>query len=166
MLVITIERFILLAVSLGAIISVFYIPKCKRREAVVAFAAFQTTTWTVINILVQIGAVAFPVREFQIATRVGVSQNFFVFPIIFTMFIVLYPEKMHFVWRVLHYGVFISVIVWFVYFISVYTDLEEFGKGSRLSQIIRLYRDFSLQFILCHKYVKWFSKKTAYLQGV
>ncbi|HEY9060237.1 MAG TPA: CBO0543 family protein [Pseudobacteroides sp.] len=166
MLVISIERFILIAASGGVVISIFYIPKSKRRQALVSFIAFQATTWAVANILVQTGAVAFPAREFQTATRVGFSQNFFVFPMVFTWFVLLYPSKLHFIYRLLHCVVFISIIVCIVYFFSIYTDLEEFMKGTKTSQLIRLYRDFTLQFILCHTYVKWFFKKSANLLGV
>lgn len=136
------------------------------RQALAAFLAFQATTWAVANILVDIGAVTFPVREFQIATRIGFSQNFFVYPMVFVWFTILYPNKLPLIYKILHLFIFVSLVVWFIYFISMYTDLEDFAKGTVMSQMIRLYRDFTLQFILCHTYIKWFSKKIAYFRGV
>lgn len=162
----SIEHFILLAISIIAVISLFYIPKHRKKLALVGFLAFEATTWASTNILVQTGVIAFPVREFMNATSVGFVQNFIFYPVIFMWFLLLFPEKSSVIAQISHYIVFISAVVWFIYFVSVYTGLEDFTKGTEQTQLIRLYISFLLQFGLCHLYTSWFSKKTGLLTGV
>jgi len=155
----TIERFILLALPAFSIASVFYIPKEKYRLALISFLAFQTITWAATIIFVEIGSIEYPVRVFMRATKSGFMHNFTFIPMIFTWFILLFPFKSSLIKKVLHYIVFISVIVWFIYFISFYTDLEKFKKGTPLSISIHLYISYFVYFIICHIYISWFSKK-------
>lgn len=163
----SIEEFILLAISLLAIASIIYIPKTKYRLVLISFLAFEATTWASTNILVHTGAISFPVRGlFTKASQVGFIQNFFFFPMVYAWFILLYPQKRTWAGKILHYIIFVSFIVWFIYFVSVYTALEEFIKGTPFSQLIRLYISFFFQFFLCHLYIKWLSKKTNLLIGM
>lgn len=162
----SVERFILIAMSIFTIISIFYIPKSKHRLAFVSFLVFEATTWLTINILVQTGGVTYPVRLFPRASQAGVLQNFVFYPIIFTWFIILFPRKAPLTNKILHYVVFISAFVWIIFFLSAYTGLQEFVKGTGVSHIVRLYISTSLQFVLCHGYVTWFSKKANALVGV
>ncbi len=161
----TIERFILLAVSIVAVISLFYIPKHRKRLALAGFLAFEATTWASTNILVQTGVISFPVREFVNATNVGFVQNFIFYPVIFMWFLLLFPEKSPIIAQISHYIVFISAVVWFIFFISVFTELENFVKGTKQTQLVRLYLSFTFQFGLCHLYITWFTKKTGLLTG-
>lgn len=164
---VSIEQFLLLAISLASLASVFYIPKTKYRLALISFLAFEATTWASINILVQTGAISFPVRViFTRASQVGFVQNLIFFPMIYAWFMLLYPQKTTIAGKILHYLIFVSVIVWFIYFFSVYTDLEEFLKGTVYTQMIRLYLSFLGQFALCHLYIHWLSKKTKVLTGI
>lgn len=161
----TLERFILAAIATISIASVFCMPKNKYRLALVSLFAFQTVTWPVILLLVQTGSVEYPVREFSRATQVGFISNYIFFPMVYVWFILLFPSKAFWAKKLLHYFVFISIIVWFIYLTAVYTDLQNFKKGTPYSQIIRLYINFSLDFMICHTYVSWFSKKEALLIG-
>ncbi len=162
----SVELFILIAISLSSFVSIFYIPKTKYRLAFISFLAFEATTWASINILVQTSAISFPVRViFTKATQVGFIQNFLFFPMIYAWFMLLYQNKAALIGKMLHYIVFISVIVWTIYFFSIYTELEDFTKGTAYTQLIRLYISFSVQFVLCHLYVHWLSKKTNLIVG-
>ncbi|TVX98574.1 CBO0543 family protein [Paenibacillus cremeus] len=160
----TIERFMLIAISAFSIATVFYIPKNKFRLALISFLAFQSITWAATIIFVQIGSIEYPVRVFMRATNSGFLHNFTFIPMIFTWFILLFPKKSTIIRKVLHYIIFISVIVWFIYFISVFTDLEKINKGTPFSFCIRLYISFLVYFIFCHLYVSWFSKKENLIQ--
>ncbi len=162
----TIEHFIQIAVGVVSVVSILYIPKTKYRLALLSFLSLEATTWASINILVQIDAISFPVREFTKATQGGFIQNFIFYPMIFAWYMVSYPNKSAVIRKILHYIIFVSAVVWFIYFISVYTGLEDFIKGTKQSQLIRLYISFMLQFGLCHLYIKWFSKNTDRLIGV
>jgi uncharacterized membrane protein len=155
----TIERFILIAIALLSIATVFYIPKNKYRLALISFFTFQFITWAGSVIVVQFGLFEFPVREFVRATKVGVIQNFLFVPMIFTWFILLFPHHSILPKKIFHYILFVSINVGFIYFISVYTDLEKFKKGTPLISALFLYIRILVYFIGCHIYISWFSKK-------
>lgn len=160
------ERFILIAISVAAVISLFYIPKPYYRLALISFLAFEATTWASMIILVQIGEIAFPVRTFARATQAGFLQNFICYPVIYAWFMITYRNRATLTGKLLHYIVFISAIVWFIYFTSMYTELEEFLTGTPYTQLIRLYLSFAFQFALCHLYITWLNKKINFLTGM
>ncbi|MDF2988595.1 MAG: hypothetical protein K0R50_4105 [Eubacterium sp.] len=161
----TLEHFILVAITAVSIASVFYIPRNKYRLALISFCIFQTLTWAVTIILVQIGSIEYPVREFSRATQVGFLTNYIFFPMVYVWYILLFPSIAFWAKKILYFFIFISIIVWFIYFTAVYTDLENLKRGTPHSQIIRLYINFSIDFIICHIYISWFSKKEALLTG-
>ncbi|ADY56298.1 hypothetical protein Sgly_2004 [Syntrophobotulus glycolicus DSM 8271] len=156
----SIEWFIVTAISVMVFLSVFYVPKAKHRLAFISLITFEATTWASINILVQSNQISFPVREFAKATQVGFLQNFLFYPMIFAWFMILYPAGPSKLKKILHYLVFVSIVVWFIYFVSVYTDLENFISHTKYSQLIRLYLSFLLQFIFSRTFIKWFAKET------
>ncbi len=123
----------------------------------ISFLVFHAFTWAGCIILVQTGSIEYPVRIFNHATKVGFTQNFLFIPSIFMWFILTFPSSEPMLKKIIHYVLFISMIVWFVYFISVYTDLQEFLKGTNKSQPVRLYINFASYFVVCHLYIKWFS---------
>lgn len=156
----SIEHFILIAISLFSCLSIFYIPETKYRLALIAFLAFEATTWASMNILVEIGMITFPVRGLFIkASQAGFVQNFIFFPMAYVWFILLYQRIKTLPGKILHYFIFVSLIVWFIYFISIYTGLETFTEGTTCTQILRLYISFTIQFTLCHLYINWLSQK-------
>jgi len=87
----TIERFILNSVSAISIASIFYIPKEKFRLALVSFLVFQALTWPASILLVELGRIEFPVREFPRATPVGFITNYIFYPTIFAWFVLMFP---------------------------------------------------------------------------
>lgn len=155
----TIERFTLISMVIFSIVSVFYIPKEKIRIALVAFVTFQATTWFLFILLVEIGYVASPVREFVKATRTAFIPAYFFNPMIFTLYIILFPKKSNFLLKLSHYLIFVSIIVGIAYFTVIYTDIYEILKGSILSQLINAYLRNIVQFALCHLYIKWLFNK-------
>ena len=155
----TIERFILIAMVILSIATIFYIPKGQSRKAFLSLLAFQTTTWFVSIVLVQTGALIFPVREFTKATGVVFTTEFFFYPVIFVWFIFLFPHKNGLIYKILHWLIFISISSWSAYFLGKYTNLSEFLKGSSYSNVFNTYWLFALQYLLCFLYIKWFFKK-------
>lgn len=151
-----IERFVLISAVLFTIASSIYVPKGQLRKAILAFLAFQATTWFVSILLVQINAIRFPTREFSVATHVTLIPQFFIYPAFFTWFVFLYMHKNSAIYKVMHWTLSVSLPVWFAFFIAVYTDLSEFTKGTWLKNIGYLYFEFTLQYLLCFLYVKWF----------
>lgn len=155
----TLERFILITIAILSLVSILYVPQNHFRKALLSMLAFQATTWFVSITLVNGGLVEFPVREFVRATAVLFTPQFLFYPAIFTWFIFLYPNNRNFVYKLLHWTIFISLSSWFAFFIGVYTDLSEFLKGTRLLQIFNTYWRFALQYLVSYLYIKWFFKK-------
>ena len=154
-----IERFILIAMVIIYISTILYIPKDQFRKAFLSMLSFQATTWFVSIVLVQTGALIFPVREFTRATSVVFTTEFFFYPTIFVWFICLFPHKIGLIYKILHWLIFISISSWSAYFLGKYTDLSEFVKGSSYWNIFNTYWLFALQYLLCFLYIKWFFKK-------
>jgi hypothetical protein len=152
----TIERFILIAGASLSLASILHIPKGQLRKAMLTFVTFQATTWFISILLVQINVVTFPVREFSIATNVVFIPQFFIYPTFFTWFIFLFSEKNSILFKILHWIISVSFPVWFAYFIAVYTDLSEFTKGTWLKNLGYLYFEFTLQYLICFIFIKWF----------
>ncbi|KUO74450.1 MAG: hypothetical protein APF81_14565 [Desulfosporosinus sp. BRH_c37] len=156
----TLERFILISVSAISIASIFYIPKEKYRLALLSFLMFQAFTWPAIILLVQLGKIEFPVREFPRATQVGFTTNYLFYPMIFAWFVLMFPRKASLVKKILHYFIFVSFSVWFINFTAIYTALENPLVGTLFSQTARSYISFFIYFYISHVFVLWFSKKS------
>jgi hypothetical protein len=155
----TIERFILIAIATLSMSTIIYIPKEQIRKALLSFLAFQTTTWFTSIILVQRGKAEFPVREFIRATSVNFVPQFIFYPTLFMWFILLFPKNKSIPVKITHYILFVSIMVWFIYFTSKYTDIYNFPNSTDFSTIARGYTRNLFQFAICYFYITWFFKK-------
>jgi hypothetical protein len=155
----TIERFIYIAISVISTSSMIYITKEKVRRALLSFVTFQSTTWFVSLILVQRGKIAYPVREFIRATKVNFVPQFVFYPTIFMWFILLFPKDRGVLIKIIHYILFASAMLWFIYFTSKYTKINSFINSTDYSIVARGYLRNFLQFAICHLYITWFFKK-------
>lgn len=161
----TLESYIMILTSTLSLASVFYIPKNKIRLALISFLSFEPLTWAGHLYLTEKGTIEFPVRLFARATKGGILFNFVLYPMIFVWFILLWPAMTSLTKKIFHYLFFISLIVWFIKFTGDYTQLQNFLKGTPNSQILRLYINFTLYFIVCHIFVVWFSKRANLSKG-
>jgi hypothetical protein len=155
----TIEHFVLIAIAAISIASIFYIPKSKYRLALISYLVFQAITWSGSLILIQMGWIEYPVREFPRATQGGFIQLYIFIPMVYAWFILIFPYNASLVKKMLHYFIFASIIVWLIYFMSYYTNLEKSYKGTVLFQVIGFYIRFIIYFKICHIYILWFSKR-------
>lgn len=159
------EYFIIIAVTAVSLASIFYIPKERYRLALVSFLVSQVISWPQPLLFVQIGYVEFPVREFMRATKLSFSILYLFLPMIFAWFMLLFPQNALVLRKIIHYLIFVSIIVWFTYFNSVYTDLQVFLKGTMLFNVSFLYFRVTLYFIISRLFIKWFFKGTYMLAG-
>lgn len=155
----TIERFIFIAIALMSISSLLYIPKEKFREALVSFLVFQASTWLVSIFLVETGKTIYPVREFVKATSINFVPQFLFYPTIYIWFILLFPQGRSILFKILHYLLFVSIMLWFYYFAYKYTDMYRFPKATDYGIITKGYLRNLLQFGICHLYLTWFFRK-------
>lgn len=154
-----VERFIFIAIALMSISSMIYIPKEKIRKALISFLAFHATTWFTSIILVQTGKVVFPVREFVKSTSVNFIPQFLFYPTIFMWFILLFPNNRSILIKITHYILFVSIMFWFIYFTSKYTDIYRFPNSTDYSIVTRGYSRIFFQFGICHLFITWFFRK-------
>ncbi|MBB3113390.1 hypothetical protein FHS18_005502 [Paenibacillus phyllosphaerae] len=102
---------------------------------------------------------ALPIREFQRATEVNFVPQFIFYPMLFTWFILLFPDKRSLFTKIMHYILFVSIMVWFIYFTAKYSDIYKFLGGTEFSRLANGYVRNFLQFAGCHLYISWFFKK-------
>lgn len=161
-----IEQFIYITITVISISSFMYIPKKMVRKALLSLLAFQATTWFTSIILVERGTIAFPVREFVKATKVNFIPQFLFYPALFMWFIILFPEGKSILFKTLHYILFVSAMVWFIYFTSHYTAISRFSSSMTYLIVIKAYIRNFLQYVICHIYINWFYKKRTQHEGV
>lgn len=155
----TIENFTFIAASVISIVSIVYVKRQDIRKAVLCLFVFQSATWLVSNVLVDSGKIIFPTRILIKSTRVDFLPQFLFYPVAFMWFILLYPSNRSALFKFLHYIIFISIPVWFIYFEVNYTDLRRPGDESVFLQFLMNYLSFFIQFRLCHIYIRWFLKE-------
>lgn len=155
----TIEIFTLASAGFLSLASIFYIPKKQLRKALLAFLIFQASTWLISLLLVHSKEIVMNFREFPKATRVDFIPHFLLYPIIFTWFILLYPKDKSIWIKMIHYAIFISLPMLFIFFTSTFTNLRRPVSGTFYDNIVPNYLIFFCQFRLCQLYIDWFFKK-------
>ena len=61
--------------------------------------------------------------------------------------------------KIIHYGIFVSIMVWFIFFTSKYTNISVFPNSTDYSAIKNGYIRNFLQFAFSHLYITWFFNK-------
>ncbi len=159
------DFFILTAITAGSLASIFYIPKDKYRVALVSLLVYQTITWSTSLVLVQLGLYSFPIREFPRATQGSFLHLFVFYPALYAWFILLFPDGATLIKRISHYLIFVSVLVWFEYYMVAYTNLKRFHKYPMSVHLVITYIRFLLYFYVCRRYILWMAKKTHLAAG-
>jgi hypothetical protein len=160
----SIEFFVLILVTVSSLASLLYIPKSKYRKALLSFLILQAVTWFLSILSVYNNRFVYPIREFAKATKVGFIPQFLFFPMIFTWFILLYPSSKNIIKKILHYMIFTSLVVWYIYFTCIYTNLRKYTDGIIYIRILMDYLTIGVSFRLCHLYVEWFFNKNIHLK--
>lgn len=89
----SIEWWILIVVYILTTCLIFFIPRSKVRLAIVAFLFKQVITFLTGIVVVEIGLLAYPVREFATVIRSSFLYEYYAFPVVCALFNVWYPEK-------------------------------------------------------------------------
>lgn len=154
-----IEKFILIAIALISISSLIYIPKKELRKALLSFLIFQATTWATSIALVQKGTIIYSIKEFPKAVNVNLIPQFLFYPTIFMWFILIFPKNRNILIKVMHYVIFVSIMVWFIFFTARYTNIHIFPNSTNRSIVTKGYVRSFLQFAFSHLYITWFFRK-------
>lgn len=160
------QLFIPITISLISVLSLIFIPKAQRRRAFIAFNIFQACSWIVVLTLVQGHQMTFPIREFPKASRANFLSQFMYYPIGFVWFVILYPEKGTNFKKAVHYFLFVSIPIVYIYLTIRFTDLRKPVSNNMYSMFILNYTSFFLEYRLCHLFVKWFFKEKNYISNV
>ncbi|WP_284646222.1 CBO0543 family protein [Paenibacillus silviterrae] len=110
----TIDRVILIAINLiTVLLLILSTPKDKLREASIIFFFKQTMTWSFGLIVVELGLIQYPIREFVKAGGTSFSFEYFIYPSLCVIFNLRYPV-----------GTFWKKVGWVLGFPTIMTLLE------------------------------------------
>ncbi len=156
----TLERLVLVIIWVISILAIIlFIPKHKRREAIMSFFACQSIIWVNSMLHVKYGLLSFPVREFPKATEVLFTTEYMMYPLM-GAFYYIYEPKSGKLLRLFYLAGCISCLTVIDTIISTYTNLIKYTKYSWFWTWI----DFFLIFLLANVYCKWFFKHGAFYQ--
>lgn len=150
------ERFVLISIWAVGLTACLMIPANKRREGWIAFLMCQAISWISALLEVRLGWIAFPVREFPKATDLGVTTEFFFYPLCCTLYFVFEPLRKLSL-RVLYLLIWSIGLAVFDGLLSLYTDLLEYGRYAWYWSGF----DFAIAFALTNVYTRWFFKSSA-----
>lgn len=149
----TLERGILIAAWLVSFaIGVFMVPRNRLKEGCILFLSAQVITWPAGLLLVELGFMTHPVREFPIATRANFTFNYWVYPMV-SMATNLYYPTLASKWKQTAYQIAtVGGLSGLMQLVNAYTDLTHHVKFNwLLSFLIML---FALN--ITRKYTEWY----------
>ncbi|MCI3919631.1 hypothetical protein MO973_05215 [Paenibacillus sp. TRM 82003] len=121
-----IEYFLLGAVWILSFALVWFIPKSKRRRAAAAFLFKQALTYLLGLAVVEMGLLAYPVREFSEINRASFTYEFLAYPMVCALFNARYPEGKPAWVQLAYYVGYSSVLTFVEVLIEKYTDLVHY----------------------------------------
>ncbi|MDF2591669.1 MAG: hypothetical protein K0S75_1135 [Clostridia bacterium] len=148
------ERFIFAIVWMTCLISLWFIPKNKFREATFIFLFTQLPAWILGLAVVEADLIEYPVREFHKANGTNFSFEYFVLPFICIFFNLYYPNgKSHY--KKLVYGISIIGIFTLVEYIAEkYTLILKYIHWEWYHTFLSMY----IVIYLVRAVYKWFFK--------
>ncbi|OCA88498.1 hypothetical protein A8F94_24410 [Bacillus sp. FJAT-27225] len=151
------EVVILAFIWIISIVTLLWISKNRLRITQITILFSQAVSWLTVYILVTFHIVKFPYREFGLATKMGFSHYYVLFPIIAALFIHFYPKRSG-NWKVLLYYLAFSIAIPTIYVIEEkYSNLIEFLHYNWGLHVIANF----ILFYIVKKFVFWFQKGLA-----
>ncbi|WP_281287138.1 CBO0543 family protein [Paenibacillus hemerocallicola] len=150
------ERFVLISIWAVGLTACLLIPADKRREGWIAFLMCQAFSWIGALLEVRLGWIAFPVREFPRATDLGVTTEFFFYPLCCALYFIFEPRRTRLM-RGLYLLIWAFGLAMLDGLLSNYTDLLEYGRYAWYWSAL----DIALIFAVSNVYTRWFFKSSA-----
>ncbi|RAU91987.1 CBO0543 family protein [Paenibacillus sp. YN15] len=137
----TLERGILVAFWLICFaIGMFLVPRNRLKEGCILFLSAQVITWPVGLLLVELGLITHPVREFPIATRANFTLNYLLYPMVSMAVLLYYPTFAPKWKRAVYQVVTVGGLSGLMQLVDAYTDLIHHVKFNwLLSFLIMLF---------------------------
>ena len=148
-----IETALLVAAwAITTIVLFVFVPKHKIREAFVIFAFKQLLTWVLGLLVVELGLLEYPVREFANATKTSFSFEFYIYPVACVVFNFYYPVNKTKFAGLMHYVLYCSAITIIEIVIERYTSIINYIHWHWSITWVTLY----LTFYATRKFYLWF----------
>jgi hypothetical protein len=152
----TMDRVILISVNLITLfLLILAVTKNHLREATVIFFFKQTLTWSFGLIVVELGLIQYPVREFVKASGTSFSFEYFIYPALCVIFNLRYPKEK--LWK---------KAGWILGFPTIMTILEViFERNTQLIDYIHwswywTWITLWLTFLISRTYFLWIYRKS------
>ncbi|WP_138494490.1 CBO0543 family protein [Paenibacillus pinistramenti] len=141
--------------ALTIVMLILAIPRHQIREAMLIFMFKQVLTWLLGFIVVELGLLEYPVREFAYASRSSFSFEYFIFPAVCVVFNLRFPVGRSFTRRLL----------WYLFFPSWMSFIESMlEKHTRLVHYVHwtwywTWISLLITFFLSRQFYIWFYRK-------
>jgi len=119
----TLERGILAGVTIVSLLLVLVIPRHQYRIAAVAFLTTQFITTILGHVVVDSGALVYPVREFAQVNRTSFIYEFLAYPMVSAVFHAYYPVRRNRLYQIGYYVLYTAVLTIIEVYIERYTNL-------------------------------------------
>lgn len=149
------EWIILVAVWIATLGLFFFIPRRTFRLAQAAILFKQLITWLIGLVVVQLGWIEYPVREFASVNRSSFTFEFSAYPVICGLFNARYPENRNLWIKLFYYCSFCTVITVVEVLIEENTKLIKYVHWAWYWTWITLL----ITFFMSRNFCKWFFSK-------
>lgn len=154
------DKVILILVWLITIGLLFFIPKAKRRLAIVAFLFKELITWPTGLLVVQFGLITYPVRLFFTKiNETSFTYEFFVYPVMCSLFNAFYPTYRSKLYKCFYYCAYCTGLTIPEFFIERYTHLIHYIHWSWYWTWITLLLTFAITRSFCVWFFNGISKE-------
>jgi len=121
----SLEIIILILIwTIGVLLFVCFTQK-RKRKFLLAFLFCQSFTWISTLVYTSLDLIAFPTREFPIATDLLVTTEYFFYPLL-CGFYIIYEPKVNFFFRIIYLSLFTSLLVLLDVILEKHTNLIEY----------------------------------------
>lgn len=145
---------------IGACVGIFFIPKQQKRKAIFAALLFQSFTWLNSLLHLELGLIAFPIREFPEASDFLFATEYFLYPILYGLYIIHEPKK-HFSLRFIYLLVVVSGLVGIELIFVHFTNLVVYIHYAWYLE----WQAFFIMFMLTNYVYRWFHNECSYSEN-
>lgn len=148
------QYWILVAVWVLSVALLLYIPKSKRRVALVAFLFKQNITYLLGLVAVELNLLAYPVREFATINHTSLTYEYMAYPTVCAVFNAFYPAKRSLGFRVAYFAAYCNTLTLTEALLEHYTNLVMYIKWEWWWTWLSLLATFFMTRLFCRLFFK------------
>jgi hypothetical protein len=111
---------------IGIMLIYYCVPKSKKRQAFVGILVMQFFTWPLGFLVAEFELISYPSRFFENATTASFTFEYFLLPVIGTLFNIYYPREHSLLKTFTYTSVIVSLLTIAEVILEVYTDNIEY----------------------------------------